>query len=165
MVNAPNVLTIARILGIPIFLVLLASSLPRWIPTLVFCILAATDLVDGRLARRKGKVTRSGAVLDPLADKLLVSAALVFLIGKGVDAWMAYVIVAREFMVTALRLIAPSIIHAKKLGKWKTFVQNCAIVAVLLSAAYAWWFMLAATVLTIVSGLEYVWIARKQLKF
>ena len=164
MVKISNTITLARILGIPVFLVLLSSSVPRWIPALAFGLLAATDLLDGRLARRNNEVSKTGAVLDPLADKLLVSSALVFLIGNGVDAWMAFVIIAREFIVTAVRALAPSIIHANKLAKLKTFVQMVAVVAVIMTLPYAWWGMLAATIITIVSGLQYLWVARKNIQ-
>lgn len=163
MVTSANSLTLLRILGIPIFLILLESSFPRWIPALAFSLLALTDLFDGRLARKNG-ISTTGAVLDLLADKLLVCSALIFSIGNGVDAWMALVIIAREFIVTAARALAPSIIHANKLAKWKTFVQMMAVVGVILSIPYSWWGMLAATALTIVSGLQYLWIARKNIQ-
>jgi CDP-diacylglycerol--glycerol-3-phosphate 3-phosphatidyltransferase len=93
-----------------------------------------------------------------LADKLLISAALIFLIGKGVDAWMAFVIIAREFAVTGLRLSASAknvTIAASKFGKIKTISQISAIVAVIISFPYNWWFMLVAVVLTLASGVDY----------
>ncbi|HLC32601.1 MAG TPA: CDP-diacylglycerol--glycerol-3-phosphate 3-phosphatidyltransferase [Candidatus Nanoarchaeia archaeon] len=162
MVSLANAVTLSRIVGIPIFLILLESLLPRWISALAFSLLAATDLFDGRLARKNG-ITTTGAVLDPLADKLLVCSAFVFLIGKGVDAWMVLVIIAREFIVTAARALAPEIIHANKLAKWKTFVQMIAVIAVVLAVPYSWWGMLFATILTVVSGLQYLWVAREKI--
>ena len=102
MVNWANRVTLLRILAIPLFIVVLYLPIKYKgvIAAIVFCIIAATDAVDGWLARKQHQVTKAGTVLDPLADKLLVAAALIFLIGKGVDAWMAYAIIAREFLVT-----------------------------------------------------------------
>ena len=162
MVTLANAVTLSRIVGIPLFLVLLESSLPRWIPALIFAVLAATDMFDGRLARKNG-TTKTGAVLDPLADKLLVCSALLFLIGTGINAWMALVIIAREFIVTAARALAPEIIYANKLGKFKTVVQMISVIVVILALPYAWWAMLFATLLTIVSGVQYLWVAREKI--
>jgi CDP-diacylglycerol--glycerol-3-phosphate 3-phosphatidyltransferase len=106
-------------------------------------------------------------MLDPLADKLLISAALIFLIGRGVDAWMAYVIIAREFLITGLRMLAlveHTNIPVKMSGKIKTTVQMIAVGAVILSLPYAWYLMLIATILTIYSGLEYIWMGRRLFK-
>ena len=132
-----------------------------------YVILASSDLVDGYVARKYDQTSSAGAMLDPLADKLLVIAALIFLIGRGVDAWMVYVILARELIVTGLRSLVMSKggnMPAKISGKIKTLSQNIAIVAVLLSVPYSWYFVLAATLITIYSGIEYLWLERGAFK-
>jgi CDP-diacylglycerol--glycerol-3-phosphate 3-phosphatidyltransferase len=168
MVSWANIVTIGRILTIPVFIIILYLPLrySNWIAALVFCLIASTDAVDGWLARKHKQVTRAGAVLDPLADKLLVAAALIFLIGQGVEAWMAFVIIAREFLVTGLRLIAgkKEIIHASSWGKLKTLSQIVGVVSVLVGFTYAWYLMLTATILTLLSGIDYFWRFRKAVK-
>ncbi|MBI4146196.1 CDP-diacylglycerol--glycerol-3-phosphate 3-phosphatidyltransferase [Candidatus Woesearchaeota archaeon] len=160
--NGANVVTLARIITIPFFL--LALRLPDWtLATVVFCVIAGSDALDGWLARRRG-ASRAGAVLDPLADKLLIAAALIFLVGRGVDAWMAFVIIGREFIVTGLRVLSDRIIQASWWGKVKTISQMLAVVIVLLKLPYAWHAMLVATILTVISGADYVWKARSVLK-
>lgn len=163
MVSAANWVTIGRILATPLFIASLYVPFGNWFAALVFCIIASTDMVDGWLARRHKTVSKAGAVLDPLADKILVAAALIFLIGKGVDAWMAFVIIAREFLVTGIRLLHEEIVSASFLGKLKTVSQIVGIVFVLLELSFAWHIMLIATLLTIISGIEYFWRARKSL--
>src|SRR5574341_101468 len=125
MVSKANVVTLIRIAFIPLFVIVLYIPFryQNWIAALVFCAIASTDALDGWLARKHKQVTKFGAVFDPLADKLLVTAALIFLIGQGVEAWMAYVIIAREFLVTGLRLVAENVLHASWLGKLKTLSQ------------------------------------------
>lgn len=163
--NIPNKITILRIILIPIFIVLLfiRAKHMEYVSALVFIILALTDALDGYIARKRKEVTRLGKLIDPLADKLLISAALIFLIGKGVPAWMAFVIIAREFAVTGLRLSASAkdvTIAASKWGKAKTISQIIAIVAVIINFPYNWYFMLAAVILTLVSGVDYFIKAR-----
>ena len=158
--NVPNKITILRIALIPIFIIILSIKIKyiEYISASVFIILALTDALDGYIARKRKEVTKLGQLLDPLADKLLISAALIFLIGKGVDAWMAFVIIAREFAVTGLRLSASAknvTIAASKFGKIKTISQISAIVAVIISFPHNWWFMLVAVVLTLASGVDY----------
>ncbi len=168
MVSWANLVTIGRILAIPAFIAVLYLPITYkgWIAALVFCAIASTDAVDGWLARRHKEVTKAGAVLDPLADKLLVAAALIFLIGQGIDAWMAYIIIAREFLVTGLRILTKrkEVVHASMLGKLKTLSQMVGVVSVLVGFAYAWQLMLTATILTVLSGIEYFWRARKSVK-
>ncbi len=168
MVTLANLVSLGRILVIPIFIIILFLPIRynEWIAALVFCAIASSDAVDGWIARKKKQVTRAGAVLDPLADKLLIAAALIFLIGKGVEAWMAYVIIAREFLVTGLRILVKkkAVIKASWLGKLKTLSQIVGIVSVLVGFAYSWHLMLAATLLSLISGLDYFWHARKALK-
>jgi CDP-diacylglycerol--glycerol-3-phosphate 3-phosphatidyltransferase len=167
--NIPNKITIIRILFIPIFVILLFVKVRHieYIAALVFIVLALTDALDGYIARKRKEVTRLGKLIDPLADKLLISAALIFLIGRGVPAWMAFVIIAREFFVTGLRLVVSTkdmTVAASKLGKIKTISQMAAIVAVIINLPYSWHMMLAAVILTLISGADYFIKVRKFLK-
>ncbi len=167
--NLANRITLARILLVPVFVIVLFADFwyHNYVAALIFLMLILSDLLDGYVARKYNQSTPAGAMLDPLADKLLVSAALIFLIGKGVDAWMAFVILARELIITGLRSLVMSQggnMPAKLSGKLKTLSQNIAILAVLLMIPYSWYFMLAATLITIYSGIEYLWIERRIFK-
>jgi len=167
--NLPNKITLLRILFISVFILVLSLKIPykEIVATGVFVILALSDSLDGYIARKTGQVTDLGKFMDPLADKLLISAALIFLIGQGVEAWMAFVIIAREFVVTGLRIIAIKnkiVIRASSLGKLKTISQIIGVVAVIMNLQSAWWFMLIAVLFTIVSGLDYFLEARKLLR-
>ncbi len=167
--NIPNKITILRIALIPVFIFLLYIKVKyiEYIVAVVFIILALTDALDGYIARKRKQVTRLGELIDPLADKLLISAALIFLIERGVPTWMAFVIIAREFAVTGLRLSASAknvIIAASKWGKIKTISQIVAIVAVIINFPYNWYFMLVAVILTVISGVDYFIKARVFLK-
>lgn len=158
--NLANKITLLRILFIPVFIVLLVLDYEYkvWVVTGVFILLALSDKLDGYVARRRGEVTKVGGFMDPLADKLMISAALIFLIGHGVEAWMTFVIIAREFCVNGLRTIAAVkkvVIHASIWGKMKTLFQIVGVVSVLIGFVGAWWLMLLATVLTAVSGIIY----------
>ncbi len=141
--------------------------LAHFIAALLFILASATDWLDGYLARKMGLITDFGKFLDPLADKLLVTAALISLVELDMlYAWMAIVIISREFAVTGLRLVAATkglVIAASNLGKLKTVTQIVAIVAIMLHnwpfQAIAFPFhmiaMWVATVLTIISGIDY----------
>lgn len=158
--NTPNKITLLRILLIPIFVTLFYIKIKYidYIAAIVFILLALTDALDGYLARKNKQVTNLGKLIDPLADKLLISAALIFLIGKGIPNWMAFVIIAREFAVTGLRLSAQSkqiTIHASNWGKIKTISQIVAIVAVLINFPFNYYLMLTAVILTVISGIDY----------
>lgn len=183
--NLPNRITLARIFMIPVMLVFLLVDLNMdwwsypltWgsytlplnhlIGALLFIIAASTDGIDGYLARKNNMVTNLGKLLDPLADKLLVAAVLVSLVAIGkCDAWIAVVIISREFAVTGLRevaLLEGSVIAASKWGKLKTITQIIAISALLLNNfPFAWvsfpfdeiaiWI---AALITIYSGVDY----------
>lgn len=108
--NTPNKLTIVRILLVPAFMIfLLGKNIPWHMLFAIFCFLVAsvTDFVDGRLARKNNQITNFGKFLDPLADKLLVISALVCFVQLGLaDSWLAMIIIARELLVTSLRLVA-----------------------------------------------------------
>ncbi len=166
--NLPNFITMLRIALIPFFVLFLYLKFPygNIVATVVFIALALTDSLDGYIARKTNQITDVGKFIDPLADKLLITAALIFLIGHGVEAWMAFVIIAREFAVTGLRIIAVQkkiVIKASSLGKLKTVSQVVAIIAVLMNLHLAWWFMLIAVLFTLVSGLDYFLESRKLL--
>ena len=137
--NLANKLTLIRIILVPIFLVFIAyQDLPYGsvIATLIFIIASVTDHLDGYIARSRNQVTNFGKFMDPLADKLLVTAALISLVElQLVPAWAAIVIIAREFAVSGLRTIAASeglVIAASWWGKIKTVIQIIAIVLLLL---------------------------------
>ncbi|MEH7110959.1 CDP-diacylglycerol--glycerol-3-phosphate 3-phosphatidyltransferase [Neobacillus niacini] len=148
--NVPNKITISRILLIPLFLIimlvpfdwgtmhLLGADLPvtHFVGALLFIFASSTDWVDGYYARKHNLVTNMGKFLDPLADKLLVSAALVVLVDLGYAAsWIVIAIISREFAVTGLRLLlveGGEVVAANNLGKIKTWAQIIAISALLL---------------------------------
>jgi CDP-diacylglycerol--glycerol-3-phosphate 3-phosphatidyltransferase len=175
-VNLPNILTLIRIIMIPIFMVVLLLKLPGgktyfyyqdYVAAAIFILAAATDGLDGYIARRLRQVTNLGKFLDPLADKLLVSAALISLVElKMVSAWIVWVILAREFAVTGIRAIAAAdgvVISASKLGKLKTLTQVIAISALILKDWPLSLFdihigqpmIYLALILTIISGVDY----------
>jgi len=160
-------LTIARAASVPLVVVLYAWDFPNhnyW-ATAVFCIAMSTDWFDGKLARRHGRTSSVGSLLDPIADKVLVLAALVMLVGQSVvPAWMVAAIVVREVLVTGLRLAAVErgvVLAARDLGKLKTWAQAVATAVAGFAAAgawsdrVAWWALLVAVILTWVSGIDY----------
>ena len=140
--NLPNVLTGTRIVAIPVVMVFLCFSGPvaSFLGALCFMIAGATDFFDGFYARRHQMVSRFGKVMDPLADKLLVSAALIMLIPLGrVPAWIAVVIICRELAVTGLRALAAGegiILAPDRWGKVKTLLQMVALTALILHYPY-----------------------------
>ncbi|MCK5139464.1 MAG: CDP-diacylglycerol--glycerol-3-phosphate 3-phosphatidyltransferase [Thermodesulfovibrionia bacterium] len=132
--NIPIIITFSRILLIPIF-ILVVSTKPL-LGTIIFLLAILTDIFDGYIARKSKQVTKLGMLLDPLADKLLTISALIVLVDMGfIEAWIAIVIIAREFIVTGLRIVALSkdiIIPAEMGGKIKTTAQFVSIVILLL---------------------------------
>ncbi|MED3552117.1 CDP-diacylglycerol--glycerol-3-phosphate 3-phosphatidyltransferase [Cytobacillus praedii] len=179
--NLPNKITISRIFLIPLFLIImlvpfswgeltiLGATLPvtHLVGALIFIVASATDWVDGHFARKYNLVTNLGKFLDPLADKLLVSAALIVLVELGYAAsWIVIIIISREFAVTGLRLILAGggeVVAANQLGKIKTWTQIVAISALLLhniifemlSIPFADIALWVALVFTIWSGWDY----------
>ncbi len=160
-------LTVARIVSVPLVVVLFAWPFhdhDYW-ATAVFCLAMTTDFFDGRLARRHGRSSPLGSLLDPIADKVLVLGTLVMLVGRGVvPAWMVALIVVREVLITGLRQAAVErgiVIPARDLGKLKTWAQAIAAAVGGFAAAgawehrAAWWTLLVALILTWVSGLDY----------
>ena len=141
--NLPNALTLSRIFLVPLLLtVLLTKNAPQkeFLAVAIVLVAAATDSLDGYLARRRGQVTTLGMLLDPIADKLLVSAAFISMVEMGlVPAWMVVIIVGREFAVSGLRGIAQAAgftIEASELAKAKTVMQVVSIVALLLGVRF-----------------------------
>jgi CDP-diacylglycerol---glycerol-3-phosphate 3-phosphatidyltransferase len=175
-VTLPDQLTVARAASVPLVVLLYAWEFPNneyW-ATVVFCVAMATDWFDGRIARRRGVTSPLGTLLDPIADKVLVIAVLVMLIEDGIcPAWMVVAIIARELLVSGLRLAAIQrgvVIAARDLGKLKTWAQALAAALGGFAAAgawddsVAWWALLVAVVLTWVSGLDYARVAPKLLR-
>jgi CDP-diacylglycerol---glycerol-3-phosphate 3-phosphatidyltransferase len=151
--NVPNTLTIARIFFVPLLVAVLVQEriILHWngavitndvVALIIFWVAAATDMLDGYLARRWGQVTTIGTLLDPIADKLLVSAALISLVQvHAVPGWLVVLIVGREFAVSGLRSIAAVegyTIKASELGKTKTVSQVLAISLLMVSIHHAW---------------------------
>ena len=166
----PNAITLARMLVVPVVVWLILADFAnheRW-AALAYALAAGTDSLDGYLARRhRGWTSIGGVFLDPLADKLLVMGALIALVEQTrVSAWVVLVIVAREFAVTGLRLVAAGdsrIIGASQLGKLKAFSQNVMVVCLLLAPRDAGWtgvVIAIALVLTVWSFADYFWHVR-----
>jgi CDP-diacylglycerol--glycerol-3-phosphate 3-phosphatidyltransferase len=169
-------LTLARALSVPVVVALFAIPFhdhDYW-GTGLFCAAMATDWFDGRLARRSGRSSSLGSLLDPVADKLLVLATLIVLLAQDVfPAWMVAAIVARELLISGLRQAAIErgvVIAARDLAKLKTWAQAVAAAVGGLAAAgawgdgAAWWALLVALVLTWVSGLDYARSAPRVLR-
>lgn len=179
--NLPNILTLLRIALIPVLAVLLLSPSKEaafWAAA-VFAVASVTDWLDGYLARRMEIVTTFGKFLDPIADKMIVMAALVMILPyQRVPAWMVLVILGREIIITGLRGLASTegiVIPASNLGKFKTIFQIVAILGLLLHYDYHWFFSInhpylyvnmhnigifylwIAVILTIWSGVDYLW--------
>src|SRR2546429_7210794 len=183
-VNRPNSITLSRIFSIPLLIWILSTNRfhtvdgeKELLASALFIAASITDGIDGYLARKRGQITTMGILLDPLADKLLIAAAFITLVQfnpRLVPAWIAVVIIGREFLVSGLRAIAASegfTIEASDLGKFKMFVQIVSVVAVILdhrwrqwpiyrshffpvrmTAAVSIWFMV---VLSLVSAIDY----------
>jgi CDP-diacylglycerol--glycerol-3-phosphate 3-phosphatidyltransferase len=140
--NTPNAITLVRIAMIPVFLYFTwaESKVNSFVAGIVYAVTGTTDFLDGWVARKTGRVTVIGKFLDPLADKLIVMAALVMLVHLGrVAAWVVIVVMAREFMVTGLRTIAMSegiVISAGQEGKHKTAFQVAAITFLMIHYTY-----------------------------
>lgn len=164
-VNIPTVLTVGRIALIPVF-VLFTPEKPL-LGVALFLVAAVTDFFDGYLARRTGQVTKLGIILDPIADKLLVIAALVLLVDMvRISSWVAIVIILREFLVTTFRFVALSkgiVMPAEQSGKTKTVLQMIAVVLLLLPGGFAGLdfydaglvTIYLAVLLAVVSGIKY----------
>ena len=185
--NLPNKLTIIRIILAPLFLLLTVLDFPfhYLVAGLVFGAAALTDMYDGRIARSQGLITNLGKFLDPLADKMLTTAALLSFLAIGrLDVWAVMLVLTREFMVTSVRLLAAkdgTVIAANIWGKLKTVAQFVAILFELAALEFATWqgtvlasyglsdavfsipltigyvLLWVSVVLTVASGAQYVW--------
>jgi len=174
--NLPNSLTIARIFFVPLLVAALVEEnvtvhafgvtiTNEWLALAIFLVAAVTDLLDGYLARKWGQVTTIGTLLDPIADKLLISAALISLVQvHAVPGWMVILVVGREFAISGLRSIAAAegyTIRASDLGKTKMVAQVTAISFLLISirhrplAQLAYWMMWVVVVFAMTSAVEY----------
>jgi CDP-diacylglycerol---glycerol-3-phosphate 3-phosphatidyltransferase len=151
--NLPNTLTLARIFLVPIVVAVLLTMIRAWAfwGAILFLAAALTDLLDGYIARRRKQVTTLGRLLDPIADKLLISSALIALVQlKIAPAWMVVIIIGREFAVSGLRSIAAHegfAIDVSTLGKGKMVTQVAAVVGLILGYKYGGWVQYTAKVL------------------
>jgi CDP-diacylglycerol--glycerol-3-phosphate 3-phosphatidyltransferase len=171
--NVPNVLTVVRILAVPVIVVALLDETPNGdaLAAAVFALAAFTDGLDGYIARSRDSVTTFGKLMDPLADKLLIVAALVALVSLGrLAAWVAMVIIAREVAVTGLRVVAAEqgvVISASWLGKVKTILQVAAVFALILwesSPLGVDLLVYAAVAATVISGADYFLGLRRRIE-
>lgn len=169
--NLANKITLFRIFLVPVFMIVLYSNIEyaTYIAGIVFVIASATDAIDGHLARSKNMITDFGKFMDPLADKVLVLAALISLVEIGkVPAWMVVIVITREFTVTGLRVLAASsgvTIAASPLGKFKTIFQLLAIILLLFNnypfskfnIPMDYILLHISVIFTIISGVDYLW--------
>lgn len=176
--NLPNKLTVLRMILVPVFMVLFLNFNLLWVAGVVFIVASLTDLADGKIARKYNLVTNFGKFADPLADKLLVSAALIALCATGklgepiLGTWATFIIIAREFAVTGIRLVAAAegkVIAAGMSGKIKTTIQMITVVYILfsdlivaaglsadISCIITNILVIASVVITLYSGGEYI---------
>jgi CDP-diacylglycerol---glycerol-3-phosphate 3-phosphatidyltransferase len=172
--NVPNVLTVLRILLVPVLVVALTTNTPNGdtIAAIVFALAAITDGLDGYIARSRKAITTFGKVMDPIADKMLITAALIALVSLDrLDAWVAMVIIAREFAVSSLRVAAAqqgAIISASILGKIKTVTQVVAVMALIAANdPHATWVDVLVGVMvvtTVASGVDYFLNVRREIE-
>lgn len=172
--NTPNKLTILRVIMVPFFVLFmltgLGGSFNRWIAAAIFIVASLTDLLDGYLARRDNLVTDFGKFMDPLADKLLVCAALICFVELGrLPAWFVIIIISREFIISGFRLIASDnglVIAASYWGKFKTVSQMVMIILLIVNlggffAIVEEIFVWLALALTVISLVDYIWKNRQ----
>ena len=167
--NLPNKLTILRVLMIPFFVLFMlwdiTGAADKWIAAVIFIVASLTDMLDGKIARKYNLVTNFGKFMDPLADKLLVSASMICLVEMGrLPAWIVIIIISREFIISGFRLIASDngvVIAASYWGKFKTVFQMAMIIVLIfdfggifgmVETALIW----ISLILTIVSLADYV---------
>lgn len=162
--NTPNKLTVLRFILVPFFLIAAyyeKNQTIMLVSTVIFAIASFTDFLDGHLARKYNLVTDFGKFMDPLADKVLVAAALLFLVQiQRVDAWLVVIIITREYAISIIRAIAATngkVIAASGGGKAKTVTQMAAIIMLLLNIPFASVVMYTCVIITLYSGVEYIW--------
>jgi CDP-diacylglycerol--glycerol-3-phosphate 3-phosphatidyltransferase len=171
--NVPNVLTVIRILLVPVLVVALLEKTGDGdlLAAIVFAVASFTDAIDGYLARSRNWVTTFGKLMDPIADKLLIVAALVALVSLGrLEAWVAMVIISREFAVTVLRVAVGAqqgvVISASGLGKLKTAVQVLMVMTLIAEHGRPLWVSLVVygtVFVTVLSGADYFFGVRRRL--
>jgi CDP-diacylglycerol--glycerol-3-phosphate 3-phosphatidyltransferase len=169
--NLPNVFTVVRMLLVPVLIVALLEKTGEGdlLAAIVFAVASLTDAIDGYLARSRGSVTTFGKLMDPIADKLLIVAALIALVSLGrLEAWVAMVIIAREFAVTVLRVAVGAqqgvVIPASALGKLKTATQVAMVLVLISVHGRPLWVSLivyATVLVTILSGADYFFGLRR----
>ena len=167
--NLPNKLTILRVLMIPFFVLFMlwdiTGAADKWIAAAIFIVASLTDMLDGKIARKYNLVTNFGKFMDPLADKLLVSAAMICLVEMGrLPAWIVIIIISREFIISGFRLIASDngvVIAASYWGKFKTVFQMAMIIVLIFN--FGGFFGIVemvliriALILTVVSLVDYI---------
>ena len=171
--NAPNVLTTLRILLVPVLVAALLHETPNGdvLAAFVFALASITDYADGYLARRQDSITTFGKLMDPIADKLLILAALIALVSlQRVEAWVAVVILGREFAVTATRMAVAQqgvVVSAAMWGKVKTCVQvACVFFLIAIDGSPTWLDLLvyATVAITLASGVDYFIGLRRMLR-
>ena len=175
--NLPNKLTILRMCMVPLVMLALMMNTfeSRIAATVLFAIASLTDMLDGKIARKYNMITNFGKLMDPLADKVLTAAAMICLVELGdLAAWIAVVIIFREYAITGLRSVAASenvVVAASNLGKIKTVCQMIALILLMLKPQtialcginIGSWLMYVAVILTIYSGVDYVIKLNKQI--
>lgn len=167
--NLPNKLTVLRVLMIPFFVVFMlmdiVPGMDKWIALAIFAIASLTDLLDGKIARKYNLVTNFGKFMDPLADKLLVSSAMICLVEMGrLPAWIVIIIISREFIISGFRLVASDsgiVIAASYWGKFKTVFQMVMIIVMIMDLGPAFVMLeniliYVALILTVVSLIDYI---------
>ena len=167
--NLPNKLTVLRVLMVPFFVLFMLTDIGgaanKWIALIIFCVASLTDMLDGKIARARNLVTNFGKFMDPHADKLLVSSAMICMITTGqLQAWVVIIIIAREFIISGFRLVAADagiVIAASYWGKFKTVAQMAMIIVLIadfggvfdmIGTALIW----VSLILTVVSLVDYV---------
>ena len=164
--NLPNKLTVLRVIMVPFFVFFMLTDVGgaanKWIALVIFAVASLTDMLDGKIARARGLVTNFGKFMDPLADKLLVSAAMICLIENGkLAAWIVIIIISREFIISGFRLVASDngiVIAASYWGKFKTTFQMLMIVVLIMDLGGIFdtigtvliWVSLALTIISLV---------------
>ena len=175
--NLPNKLTITRVCMVPLFMVALMmnTGTSRVVAMVIFALASLTDMLDGKIARKYNLITNFGKLMDPLADKILTAAAMVCLVELGdLAAWIVVIILFREYAITGLRSVAASeniVVAANIWGKVKTVCQMFALMLLMLKPQImalcginlGLWLMYVALILTVYSGVDYVWKLNKQI--
>lgn len=164
--NLANYVTLARIAFIPLIVILLLLRI-NGLAAIFFILLSSSDALDGYIARRLNQVSELGKFLDPLADKILVIAALIALVSQGkASAAAVIILVSREFLVSGLRVcsaLAGQVFPASQLAKWKTVIQIIAVVMLILKLPFANLILWLAVALALISGGSYLWQNKKYL--